>query len=420
MEDACFNMEVSIEEKSVAPCLEKERKPRKSREHTQEERKKHQKRWRERKKAKGQMLKQDQVPSPEPLALALTRPESEIPAVKRKEEKKERKACSRGQQLVALALGKKEPDDGPQPSSSHQAKKAVRDEGTLKRQLVKAASAACHVERASKIQKVIAVQQQVQCPATEIADPDLIVFSQPKAEIGSGTFGRCFRATYREIPVIVKEMKGDDKRAKKETLHEAKVIYSLGAHKGLPLLLGVMTKKAPYSLVLKYHSVQSKSVTLHQAASTKMLTKSSVMEIFRDICRTLQHIHDRGYLHNDIKANNVVLEGQNGTLFPILIDFGKSRKICKCKDGSAICQVRKADYLAPEVREFGHETTASDVYSVGRMLKSTSVLLEFYQYFRPLIKLSTLQNAKDRPTLAKFIDKLLKLSDVDIYSTNPS
>ncbi|KAK3722847.1 hypothetical protein QZH41_007802 [Actinostola sp. cb2023] len=42
---------------------------------------------------------------------------------------------------------------------------------------------------------------------------------------------------------------------------------------------------------------------------------------------SLAHIHINGYLHCDLKANNIVLEEKEGEYSPIIIDFGKSIKI---------------------------------------------------------------------------------------------
>ena len=41
------------------------------------------------------------------------------------------------------------------------------------------------------------------------------------------------------------------------------------------------------------------------------------------------HIHAQGFLHNNLKANNVVIDGAKNN--PVIIDFGKSRQIVKAK-----------------------------------------------------------------------------------------
>ena len=72
-------------------------------------------------------------------------------------------------------------------------------------------------------------------------DRDLLVIDETE-KIGSGTFGRCFTAIYRnQYQVIVKEIKVKDsskrkiKRAKQEVLNEASVLADLGYHPGIPI-----------------------------------------------------------------------------------------------------------------------------------------------------------------------------------------
>ena len=135
----------------------------------------------------------------------------------------------------------------------------------------------------------------------------------PQDAVGGGSFGQCFRAHYRGIEVVVKKMihndSAEDKlRAKRNLIHEAEVITSLGDHEGLPLIFGVITAKEPLCLVTQFHGIHEQSVTLQQAANASMITPSECLKTFAEICLALKHVHSRGFLHNDIKANNVVLE----------------------------------------------------------------------------------------------------------------
>lgn len=91
--------------------------------------------------------------------------------------------------------------------------------------------------------------------------------------------------------------------ARRNLVHEAKVVSAQ-----LPILLGVLTHGKPFCMVAQFHGVKDESVTLHQAAKGSFLTPQDSAEIFLEICSALKHVHSRGYLHNDIKGNNVVLE----------------------------------------------------------------------------------------------------------------
>ena len=150
-----------------------------------------------------------------------------------------------------------------------------------------------------------------------------------KNPVGSGSFGQCFLGRYRGFDVIVKQMthnetSEDEERARRDLLHEAKVVSALGDHPHLPMIFGVDTKASPLCLVTQFHGVQHESVTLHQAADNNAVTKANCISIFKKICSVLDHVHSKGYLHNDIKGNNVVLErpSASGEFSPVLIDFG--------------------------------------------------------------------------------------------------
>jgi tRNA A-37 threonylcarbamoyl transferase component Bud32 len=214
--------------------------------------------------------------------------------------------------------------------------------------------------------------------------------------IGSGTFGDCFLADYHGIKVVVKEMKRRDQPlketewCKKEASHEAKVLNSLGDHEGLLFLLGICREKEPYSLVTQFHGSREESLTLHNTIQSKKLNKIMTSETFTRISTTLEYIHSKGYLHNDLESNNVLLERRNDCFRPVIIDFGKSKQIAKVGQSSRNSKIRRADYIAPEVRNGFKETTANDVYSLGKMLKRTVFGRSFSNLFSSIIFQTTI------------------------------
>ena len=86
--------------------------------------------------------------------------------------------------------------------------------------------------------------------------------------VGNGNYGKCYRALYRGIEVIVKKMSHDHtaegkERARRNLVHEAKVISALGDHARLPMLLGVLTHGKPLCMLTQFHGVGNESLTLH-------------------------------------------------------------------------------------------------------------------------------------------------------------
>ena len=210
--------------------------------------------------------------------------------------------------------------------------------------------------------------------------------------------------------MIVKQMTHnetaeDKERARRNLLREAKTVSALGNHPNLPMIFGVITNTLPLCLVTQFHSVKEESVTLRQAADANKLTIAGCISIFQKLCSALGHVHLKGYLRNE--TNNVVLE-QNSVseeFNPVLIDFGKSVKASSaplyCRKSNVVKCKRKS-YLATEVLNERLYSVASNLYSMGQMLKATSCMVGFYEKVQELVKVSTKDKPSERPSLDFF------------------
>lgn len=221
--------------------------------------------------------------------------------------------------------------------------------------------------------------------------------------IGSGTFGQVFLAEYRGMKAVVKEMKRrneskkETERCKHEVLHEARVLVNLGDHPNLPFLFGICTEKEPFSLVIQFYGKGEKSLTLHKFVVDRILRQQSTAKVFQDIVNTLKYIHKKGYIHNDLKSNNVIMHRRGDEFHPIIIDFGKSKEILKVEGYKR----RAASYIAPEVILGDKESPASDMYSFGKMLEAAVSCRSFCSSFEKIISDTTALSASDRPSACK-------------------
>ena len=60
---------------------------------------------------------------------------------------------------------------------------------------------------------------------------------------------------------------------------------------------------------MKFHNDGEESVTIYKAAKDKKVAEAKKWNgIFLETSEALEHIHNCGYAHNDLKSNNVVLE----------------------------------------------------------------------------------------------------------------
>jgi eukaryotic-like serine/threonine-protein kinase len=98
----------------------------------------------------------------------------------------------------------------------------------------------------------------------------------------------------------------------------------------------------------------------------------------REIADALQHAHDRGVVHRDVKPDNVLLRDGHA----IVADFGVARAIYSVVDSTIITGAGLAigtpAYMSPEQLSGGAVDHRSDVYSLG------CVLFEMLAGERPL------------------------------------
>lgn len=199
--------------------------------------------------------------------------------------------------------------------------------------------------------------------------------------LGGGTFGKCYRQTYRGVPVAVKYYRMNseilpEKQWKSELFNEAGTLANLKAHPGLPQLFGYNIDVSPYLLITQYHG--KTSLPMSKVFETKPVEKpdhDKWLDISIQLVEIVKHVHDCQYLHNDIKSNNILLSANPNSprLQVLLIDFGKACLIRKAKFHSVKPQFRERymeqyDWIAPEVVDgTTTHTVLSDCYSVGNV-----------------------------------------------------
>lgn len=198
-------------------------------------------------------------------------------------------------------------------------------------------------------------------------------YKNPEGMIGSGSYGKCFKGLYRgNIPVVVKKFQCfvNEREVKKEA-EVMQDIQGVEHHPSLPLLIGIRVNIRPYLLVSQFHGGNDCAYTLASGIRSELLTTPQQwLEVLIDLTTALGFIHQKGWIHDDLKENNVVLHLINNKWKPVIIDFGKSVKI-----GSAKCSLKTRDakvyyWKAPEVLSGkSPPSTLSDIFSLGQVIK---------------------------------------------------
>jgi serine/threonine protein kinase len=99
------------------------------------------------------------------------------------------------------------------------------------------------------------------------------------------------------------------------------------------------------------------------------------LDLFMQVCRAIQHAHQKGIIHRDIKPSNILVTLHDGVPVPKVIDFG----IAKATQGKLTDQtlftafeqfIGTPAYMSPEQAEMSglDIDTRTDIYSLGVLL----------------------------------------------------
>jgi eukaryotic-like serine/threonine-protein kinase len=107
------------------------------------------------------------------------------------------------------------------------------------------------------------------------------------------------------------------------------------------------------------------------------LTTAARLDLFMQVCRAVQHAHQKGIIHRDLKPSNILVTASDeGKALPMVIDFGiaKATSSQQLTDKTMFTAfemlVGTPAYMSPEQAELtsANVDTRSDVYSLGVLL----------------------------------------------------
>jgi tetratricopeptide (TPR) repeat protein len=141
--------------------------------------------------------------------------------------------------------------------------------------------------------------------------------------------------------------------------HIAKVFDGGTTASGRPYLVMELVKGTPLTKYCDEHR----------------LTPRQRLELFVPVCQALQHSHQKGIIHRDVKPSNVLVAPYDGVPVVKVIDFGVAKAIGQplteqTLDTGFGALVGTLEYMSPEQAELNNRDidTRSDVYSLGVLL----------------------------------------------------
>jgi serine/threonine protein kinase len=195
-----------------------------------------------------------------------------------------------------------------------------------------------------------------------------------RERLGAGGFGVVWRAhdevlrrevAVKRIPLAPGE---DGERATREALASARL-----AHPAIVALYEACPAEDAFYLI----SELVDGDTLAQLIDRDELADSQVLQIGVALCSALEHAHERGVIHRDVKPQNVLVPHAADVPAPVSEAFGGVAKLTDFGGATlsgADALTRTGDvlgtlaYMAPEQSEGREASEAADLYSLALVL----------------------------------------------------
>jgi tetratricopeptide (TPR) repeat protein len=197
-----------------------------------------------------------------------------------------------------------------------------------------------------------------------------------RQHVGEGGMGEVYEAEQEKpirrrvaLKIIKWGMDTEDVVARFESERQALAMMS---HPNIARVFdaGATERGRPY-FAMEY----VKGVPITEYCDTERVTTRERLQLFIQVCDGVQHAHQKGIIHRDIKASNVLVEIQDAKAVPKIIDFGVAKATAQRLTERTVFTelgqlIGTPEYMSPEQAEMtGLDVdTRTDVYSLGVLL----------------------------------------------------
>lgn len=218
------------------------------------------------------------------------------------------------------------------------------------------------------------------------------------ADITPGSYAMVQTVTFRGRIAIRKVMLSDN--FLELLLREARVLLQLAGAGGAPEVLAVCTE--PPAILLEFVG------TTFREFLSECSDVAVVLDTLAKVCDQVHEIHENGFIHCDLKANNITVSGEWHNPDVHIIDFGLATPIGHPFDSkfAGIEFHSKSDslqhWMSPEMKAGEPLQPSSDVYSLGVLMIRMAVMVNnagLTSAVTPLLMACTHHDPHQRPAL---------------------
>lgn len=170
------------------------------------------------------------------------------------------------------------------------------------------------------------------------------------------------------FPVAIKELK--IRHFKNEAIRknfkdiEAQM-YLYMQHPNIPHLVDFIDMKDKQQLYIVMEFIEGQSLENYIYSVMGLIPEKKALPMFLEILNTVAYIHRKGFLHLDIKSNNIMLQ-PNGKIK--LIDLGIASRMSQASTTTTGMGYGTPAYMPPEQSEKGLCGKYTDTFALGIML----------------------------------------------------
>ncbi|XP_076052842.1 tyrosine-protein kinase Lck-like [Oratosquilla oratoria] len=214
---------------------------------------------------------------------------------------------------------------------------------------------------------------------------------------GEGTFAKVYLVPAGDRTVVAKIFK--KKRFLPAMVKEAEALAALSGVPRVPTLFCV--GRNPVTLVTSYGGR-----SLYKLIQRGQLSKYQAVDLVLQVTESVRLIHLRGWTHNDIKQDNIVVTRNRDLWNATLIDFGSAVHIGKAVYSKDRTGHITFPHIAPELFKGRGTSSESDVYSIGHLLASLIAQEDRSEEISILIARAMTYKPEDRISVDHLVQKL--------------